>query len=407
MKRAILLLSIFCFVLRLSAQETPKPFKFEFGGFVNYEIIYDTRQVATSRESEVLLYPLDSVLDSNGDDINAVGNLNFLILSSRLFSKISGPNVFGAKSMAYVEGDFLGTTNDKYNLFRLRHAYIKLNWEKSEILAGQTWHPMFVAACYPNVLGFGGALPYHVLSRAPMLKYTYKPGNTALSAYILTQNDFPATGPIGTSSTYLRNSGIPEMYGQVIYSKDAVMLGATGGYMVIKPSLTTAKGIKTDATIGGFTGNAFIKLSLPALIIRAQGIYSDNPNHLVMIGGYGETAVTDSISMTRGYSNVSAMAVWGEVETRGDKFRIGLFGGYSKNLGSKEDITGSKWIRGGDIASMYRIGPRILLLSGNAALGAEVFYDVVSYGTPDLKYHFDSTHDISNIRAMMSIRYYF
>lgn len=407
MKKSALLLGIFTMAVHLYAQDAPKPIKFEFGGFVNHEVIYDSRQVVTAREGDVLLYPANVLLDGNGNDVNAVGNLNLLAISTRLLTRVTGPDAFGAKTFAHVEVDFLGTTNDKFHQLRMRHAYLRLNWEKTELLAGQTWHPMFVAACFPNVVGFGGSLPYHVLSRAPMLKFSYKPSKLALTAYAVAQSDFPTNGPAGPSSVYLRNSGLPEMYGQMMYSTESILVGATAGYMVLKPDLATKDGFKNEATIGSFSSNVFVKLTLPSLIVRAQGIYSDNPNHLVMIGGFGQTEITDTITKARGYSNVSTMAVWAEVETRGDRIRFGLFGGYSKNLGSAKEITGSSWVRGGDIASMYRIGPRILFLSGKLTWGLEAFYDVAAYGTPDKKFQFAETKDVANLRLLSSLKYSF
>lgn len=407
-KRTIVFLALLPLAQMLLANpEVSIPFSFQFGGYVNQEVIYDSRQVITAREGDVLLYPAREILDPQGRDINDVSNLNLLALSTRLFTRITGPEAFGAQTSAHVEVDFLGTTNDKFNLLRMRHAYVTLKWEKSELLAGQTWHPMFVAACFPNVVGFGGALPYHVLSRAPMLKYTYKPGNIGLTGYIVSQSDFPLMGPQGATSIYLRNSGLPEMYGQVIWSNNALMLGTTAGYMMIRPKLQTPMGYSQQTTLGSFTGNAFARITLPQVIARVQGIYSDNPNHLVMIGGFGETDIIDPTTMERGYSNVSTMSVWGEIESRGDRIRVGLFGGYSQNLGSKEAITGASWVRGGDIANMFRVAPRVVFFSGKTTIGAEIFYDQVAYGNPDANFSFETTQKASNIRALTSIKYNF
>jgi hypothetical protein len=409
-KREICFL-IFCvvqvFVLTLSAQEAPIPFNIEFHGFVNHEIIYDSRQVVTAREGEVLVFPAEEILDPDGNDINARANLNFFALSTRLQTKITGPDAFGAKTSALVEVDFLGTTNDKFNLLRMRHAFLQLNWTKTELVAGQTWHPMFVAACFPMVVNFGGSLPYHVLSRAPMLKLTYKPGKLAMTAFLLTQSDFPTSGPQGASSVYIRNSGLPEIYGQLMYSSRSLLLGATAGYMVLHPELKTATGYRNDASISALTANVFGKLSTTSFTLRTQGIYSDNANHLVMLGGFGETEVTDALTDERGYSNVGTMSVWADVESNGPKFKVGFFAGYSENLGSKKEITGRSWVRGGNISNIYRLGPRLIIISGKLAWGMEVFYDVAVYGTPDSKFQFDETRDVANIRLLSSLKYSF
>jgi hypothetical protein len=306
-----------------------------------------------------------------------------------------------------VEVDFLGTTNDKFNMLRMRHAYLQLNWTKTELLAGQTWHPMFVAACFPMVVNFGGSLPYHVLSRAPMLKLTYKPGKLAMTAYVLTQSDFPTSGPQGASSVYLRNSGLPEIYGQLMYSSPSLLLGTTAGFMVLHPELKTAAGYRNDASISALTANVFGKLSMASFTLRTQGIYSENANHLIMLGGFGETDITNALTGERGYSNVGTMSVWADIETNGPKYKVGFFAGYSENLGSEKAITGRSWVRGGNIASIYRMGPRFILISGKLAWGLEAFYDVATYGTPDSKFQFDETTDVANLRLLSSLKYSF
>ncbi len=58
-------------------------------------------------------------------------------------SSITGPDAFGAKTSGVIEADFFAQLNPNINLLRLRHAYVKFNWEHLEFLAGQTWNPLF------------------------------------------------------------------------------------------------------------------------------------------------------------------------------------------------------------------------------------------------------------------------
>ena len=54
-------------------------------GFIRTDYIFDSRKSATVREDNLNLYPLDEMLDSNGTDLNAVNQSNFLSITSRLF----------------------------------------------------------------------------------------------------------------------------------------------------------------------------------------------------------------------------------------------------------------------------------------------------------------------------------
>ena len=131
---------------------TDDKIKFEFHGFVNHEIVYDTRQVKTAREGEVLMFPLPKSLDANGEDINDKGELNMFNLHSRMQVGISGPTIGNYKTSALIEGDFVGSSDAVPNMIRMRHFYVKLANEKTEWILGQYWHPMFVPECFPDVL---------------------------------------------------------------------------------------------------------------------------------------------------------------------------------------------------------------------------------------------------------------
>ena len=73
-----------------------------------------------------------------------------------------------------LETDFVGTSDRVISMARLRHAILKLEWEKTTLMAGQFWHPFFVLSSYPQVSGWGGGLPYAILSRNPQIRLTYK-----------------------------------------------------------------------------------------------------------------------------------------------------------------------------------------------------------------------------------------
>ncbi len=88
------------------------------------------------------MYPKDELLDGNGEDLNATSNSNFYTLYSRLALDVAGPKLGTAKTSAKVEVDFRGS-GTSYSTIRLRYAYFNLDWGKSAVLVGQTWHPLF------------------------------------------------------------------------------------------------------------------------------------------------------------------------------------------------------------------------------------------------------------------------
>lgn len=136
-------------------------------GFIKTDILYDTRQTTSIREGHFLLYPKDRALDPEGNDFNAKDTFHILSIQTRLALKITGPKALGARPTGYIEGEFFGHSDADINGFRLRHAYLKLNWEKTELMIGQFWHPMFITESFPEVVSFNTGAPFEPFSRAP------------------------------------------------------------------------------------------------------------------------------------------------------------------------------------------------------------------------------------------------
>jgi len=93
------------------------------------------------------------------------------------------------------------------NGFRLRHAYLKLNWKKAELLVGQFWHPMFISDSYPEVVSFNtGAFlsHFHEHRKSVLPGSQSRPLSFSLTA--LSQRDFASTGPAGVSTSYFRQA---------------------------------------------------------------------------------------------------------------------------------------------------------------------------------------------------------
>ena len=166
--------------LSLFAQEDEEEKKFgiTFKGFVKNDFILDSRQVVSARDGHFLLYPANEVLDADGNDINGRASFNYLAIQSRLSGHISGPDAFGAKTSGLIEGAFFGQIEDNINSFRLRHAFIKLNWPKTEILLGQYWHHFFVTGCYPGTVSFNTGVPFQFFSRNPQIRMGRHPADS-------------------------------------------------------------------------------------------------------------------------------------------------------------------------------------------------------------------------------------
>jgi hypothetical protein len=390
------------------AQEIKNDSKFgiNLSGFVKTDLFFDSRQTENSRESMVSFYPLNVLYDKNGNDINAKSSLNQSAITTRIIGIISGPDAFKAKTSAYVEGDFTGQSNSNNNGFRLRHAYLKLNWEKSLLLIGQYWHPLDVIETAPNVISLNTGVPFRSFNRSPQVRFEKYFGKLSIITSAVSQRDYTSDGPIGPSSDYIRNSSIPNINLQFHFKFKENLIGIGADFKRLIPRLVTDSLIKTNESIDSYCAIAFFKLNLPFISIKGQSLLGQNLNDHLMMGGYAVEKI-DTLTDERYYTSLNQATVCLDLQTRGNAFKVGLFLGYAKNLGSLKNIRGAYYSRGKDIDYVYRIAPRLLWFSGKICLASEVEYSVAAYGDKNSLGDIYNPREIGNYRVLLSAIYSF
>jgi len=414
MKKTLLILAIYiASSIGLMAQDDAKKFDVKFSGFVKTDIFWDSRQTISVREGHFLLYPANEDLDVNGEDINDKANFNILSIQTRLRVAVTGPDVLGAKSSAFVEGAFFGAINPDINEFRLRHAFVKLAWPKTQVLVGQYWHPMFNTRCFPGTVSFNTGAPFQPFSRNPQVRVTQKMGNFYLSLTALAQRDFASNGPIGATSTYLRNTGYPAFNLRFEYYKEnenkgsEFLIGLSANYKSLTPSLVTPQDYKTKNTANSGSFSAFIKYKSKNITVKANAFYGGDAYNLTMLGGYGVITLSDSTGQLEEYACIRNTSFWGEIHTNGKTWQFGLFGGYAKNLGGDKDFAGTKYARGTNIDHLFRISPRVIYNVGKFRIAPEIEYTLAAYGTPQMNGTASDTKNIGNVRVLLGVYFFF
>ncbi|TXG39709.1 hypothetical protein [Seonamhaeicola maritimus] len=371
----------------LMAQEKDSKFKLKFSGFISNDASLNTRQSISARgEGLFVLAPKPVELDNEGNDINNTPSFNFVGINSRIRVKITGPDAFGAKTSGMIEGDFLGVNTDSKFNFRLRHAFMKLDWEKSQLLVGQYWHPTFVVDCYPGTVSFGAGSPFNPLARNPQFRYSYKLGKTTISLTQLTNGHFTNKGAADAQF----NSLVPELHFQLQYKADKFVGGLGYGHQILRPEIVTANNYITKEKVHSNTVLAFAKVTSSMLTLKSYSMYGQNNDNLVMMGGYAAVEKTyTSDQINKGiveYTPYNNFTSWLDIHTNGKKIIAGIFGGYSKNLGASKNVDISTYTgRWGNVKDMMRISPRLIFISGSTIIGTEIEYSSVNYnkGNPD------------------------
>lgn len=404
----------------LNGQEE-KNYGIKWSGFVKTDFFYDSRQSISAREGHFLLWPMPEKLDSYGDDVNASSSFNILSVQSRLTASLSGPDAFGASTSGVIEADFFAQANDNINLLRLRHAYLKMAWSQIELLAGQYWNPLFITDCFPATVSFNTGAPLSSFARNPQIRVTYQSGNLYLVGAALGQRDYATAGMAGTTGTYLRNSGMPDMHLQAhIKGKgDGRITGyATGvavAYKKVVPRLENSGGFPAysfvvDEKVNGVTLMAFSKITTEPVTLKMEVRYGENISDLMSISGFAVKEITNPITGESDYTPLKSFTLWGELHTNGP-VQLGIFGGYLLNMGTRDpmsDAGNNVYGLGTNIRSLLRLSPRLIFNSGSTRIAFEVEYTSALYGSDyDMNYIPSETTGVSNLRALAALYYFF
>lgn len=374
-------------------------------GYVNVAFFYDSRQTVSAREGHFLLWPAEMQFDANQTDINATPSLNILAVQSRLTLKISGPSTLGAKTTGLMEGDYLGLQESDINGFRLRHAFVRLDWSQTSLLIGQYWNPMFVTKAYPSTVGSNAGVPFQPFARNPQIRLTHTVGAFQVLAAALSQRDYTSIGPQGGSSSYLRNAVLPDLHLHLQYDKPHVLFGAGGEYKQIKPRFMLDQGTHYNGEVSSFALLGYSKLRWRTVEWKIEGVYGENLADLLMLGGYAVGKEYPELGRVD-YVNLRTASGWTDLSV-GREIRFGVFAGYTQNLGSAEQIHGEFYSRGANIHHVYRIAPRVQFQSGNTRFALEAESTTAGYGTPNIYGENEDVREVSNLRILLATYYYF
>ena len=370
------------------------PFSLEWHGFVNPHYYADSRSVVGGREDMMLFYPKPIVRDSLGHDLNDGWQADMLAITARLGLTIKGPEMLGANTMAYIEGDFTGSTNATINNLRLRHAYIDMNWEHHRLLAGQYWYAMVVHEIMPmtNPLNMGS--PFHCYARQPQVRYEYHLGGFEAVAVAQWQLDNMSQGLLDgnlqPSTQFARHSLVPELNAQLRYRTEHLFFGAAVNLKTIQPVVNTTGIAANGDPHTSLTYSFFGKATLGPVTFKAQTLLNNSLYEGCSLGGYLMLAENT-------YRDWHFNTVWLDVERNRGHWRPGLFMGYARNLDYGYTAYEHCFGRGHEMEYLWREKPRLTYLPGKGlSFTGEAEYTCAGYQEP-----------VGNLRLSLSMVYAF
>ena len=372
-------------------------FNLSWHGFVNPHYYADSRSVVGGREDMMLFYPKPILRDSLGNDLNDGWQANMLAITARLGLTITGPEMFGANTMAYIEGDFTGSTNATINDLRLRHAYFRMCWDSHELTIGQYWYAMVVHEIMPMTNPLNMGAPFHCYARQPQIRYSFFPsGNWELMAVTQWQLDNMSQGLLNgtpTSSTlFARHSLIPELNAQVRYRKGDLFLGAAVNLKTIQPMVQTVYTAVQPSTelYSSLSYSVFGKVNLSQVTVKVQTLLNNSLYEGCSLGGYLMLADTT-------FRDWHFNTVWLDIERNRGHWCPGIFMGYAKNLDYGNTNFAYCFGRGHDMEYLWRIQPRLTYTTGKGlSFVGEAEYTYAGYDEP-----------VGNLRLSLSAIYAF
>lgn len=357
--------------LIVSAQET----KVSIYGFVRNDFFYNSRVNVEAFDGifNILPRPIELV---DGKDKNEQPQAEMLSIISRFGLNITGPELFGAKSSAKIESDFAGT-GSTYFLMRIRQAYTQLNWEKSELVIGQAWHPMSWNVV-PTVAAVNLGAPFQPFSRTPQLRYKQMLGKEfSVTAAALYQMQYMSQGPSGSTNAYQKHSLLPSMFLGFEHKNKHWLSGIGLDHKTIIPKENK---LQSTSLVG------YSQYQNKTFVARAKAVYGQNLSDLLMLGGYGLSNEGENT-----YTNFNTFSTWANIMF-GNKFQYGIFAGYMRNLGTnkelKANILGNYTAYGFGyfdnsqslVDKMVRIVPTCTYTIKNFKIGLEYDLTVATYG---------------------------
>ncbi|MBR4994459.1 MAG: hypothetical protein IKY82_00185 [Alistipes sp.] len=398
--------------------------KFKPYGFIRNYFCYDTRECVAVMGETFYMIPQDVRLNEDlSEDLNAVNRVTLAAFTTRFGVDIAGPNIGKATSSAKIEADFSGFGSNN-TLFRVRQAFVKLAWEDVALTVGQTWHPM-VIQLLPTTIGFSPGAPFAQFNRSPQVNVNVNMGKGwSLLAAAMYQHPNTSVGPMGATHDYARWNLWPELCTSIKHSGENFLFGASVDYLTLKPRQTSVANrsvvaedgttsiesvtVRVNDRVSGLSAEMFAEYKSGLFNLKGEVFYGENTAHLTMISGFGATAYDEQTGSYE-YAPLRSITSWLNA-TYGKRVIVGLFGGFSQNLGAKKDFisTNDFWAKGAKNTDyLYRVSPSLTYTIKSLALALEADYTVVGYGDVAINGHSKALRDVGAWRVCAMVKYSF
>jgi len=225
-KTVIVLLALFLALPAVSfAGSATSRWDLTIGGYVKFDMGWGSQNqgVDAALAQQKGNGPFTNINDNTGNFYAYGGETRVNMLTR-------GPDAWGAKTSAFIEGHFRGDSVSGANAsdtFSLRHAFMSFDWANTKIILGHTWQKWGLLPTFSNaLLEYNGLGPFLKGSRQPQarIEQNFKNFNWAFavmsSANTLgASNTFTSGGSAGVNNNFT-NSEVPFFEGSIGWTTD-------------------------------------------------------------------------------------------------------------------------------------------------------------------------------------------
>ncbi|MCQ2142778.1 MAG: hypothetical protein MJY56_01785 [Bacteroidales bacterium] len=325
-------------------------------GFIRAYMALDTRESKAGTGDLYYWAPLDRSLNAAGEDMNAHINGKFSAITSRIGLDVSGYEVGKAKIGAKIEADFYSGVSGVTGTatLRLRQAFTTVSWAdkgagKYTFKLGQAWHPM--AADLPDIFDLESGVPFGPFNRSPLAQIDMKWGDhIGLTIAAIWQMQYTSNGPEGASANYMKYSCVPEAYAGINVTAGSFLLRYGLSSLLIKPRykgdvMTTgvndgkAYTAKVSDKLFAYSPFLYLQYKKGIFAAKAKTIFAQSGEHMNILGGYGISEKFNNLDEDGHYLYTPTLTSSSWVcFSVGKKYQGVLFGGYTKNLGTLNNL---------------------------------------------------------------------
>lgn len=392
-----------------------------WSGYISCDTLWDNYLGNYRRNGQEYGYPRKPECGLEGDNINARGFFGIIPVNTRLQLTVDQVEVCNADAEGVIMADFRGLTDETDSVFRMRKAYIQLDWPTIRATIGQWEHPMYVTDAKPNRVAYEGALYFDNRFYTSQLRLTFKIGDRDARSHhelwmglIDESRDSRSKGPRGETVFYAREAALPGGYAQWRSFVGDFLFGVGVDARKLVPRLKTDKGYTERTHTFSLATTAYVTYDNEDLAARLKALYAYNCTEYHTLAGYAVRMRNEATDVQR-YEPQRFFAVWGDVDCAPSCFlNPGLFWGIYHNLGCRhpvfEDPETHKPIFYGtapDIATLFRFVPRVWLGEAALKLGVELEYTHALFGDLDCCGFPRASVHADGVRCLFSFYYFF